>query len=281
MYEKKRIYIVVKTYPTISEKYSELVCTAGILEDGSWVRLYPIPFRLLKDEQKYPKYSWIEVEIERNLSDFRPESYRPNIETLTVQKSQGKDKRNVNWEERSEIIFKNQKTYTNLSELIAQKKEYDTSLAIFKPTKIIDFIVEHDSREWDPKKIVELIAKSKQLDMTKSIDEIQNEFKLVEKVPYKFSYKFEDDSGRQSTLMIEDWEIGMLYFNCLNNSQGREEIAIAKVKEKYFYDFVNKRDLHFFLGTTAKHHKVSRNPFIIIGVYYPPKQLHPQIHMEI
>ena len=33
MYEKKRIYILVKTYPTISEKYSELVCTAGVLED--------------------------------------------------------------------------------------------------------------------------------------------------------------------------------------------------------------------------------------------------------
>lgn len=44
MSDKKRIYIVVKTYPTISEEYSELVCTAGILEDGSWIRLYPVPF---------------------------------------------------------------------------------------------------------------------------------------------------------------------------------------------------------------------------------------------
>ena len=52
MIEKKRIYILVKTYPTISEKYAELVCTAGILEDGSWIRLYPMPFRLLTDDQK-------------------------------------------------------------------------------------------------------------------------------------------------------------------------------------------------------------------------------------
>ena len=50
--EKKRIYIVVKTYPTISKEYSELVCTAGILEDGSWIRLYPIPFKKLEFEQK-------------------------------------------------------------------------------------------------------------------------------------------------------------------------------------------------------------------------------------
>jgi hypothetical protein len=45
--ERKRVYIVVKTYPTISTKYAELVCTAGILEDGSWIRLYPLRFRTL------------------------------------------------------------------------------------------------------------------------------------------------------------------------------------------------------------------------------------------
>jgi hypothetical protein len=84
MPEKKRVYILVKTYPTISEKYSELVCTAGVLEDGSWIRLYPMPFRLLDDEQKYPKYTWVDVEVERNTSDFRPESYRPNTSTMKV-----------------------------------------------------------------------------------------------------------------------------------------------------------------------------------------------------
>jgi len=52
MTETKRVYILVKTYPTISEKYAELVCTAGVLEDGSWIRLYPMPFRLLTDDQK-------------------------------------------------------------------------------------------------------------------------------------------------------------------------------------------------------------------------------------
>jgi len=45
--ERKKVYIVVKTYPTISKKYSEIVCTAGILENGDWIRLYPIPFRKL------------------------------------------------------------------------------------------------------------------------------------------------------------------------------------------------------------------------------------------
>jgi hypothetical protein len=85
MFVRKRVYILVKTYPTISRKYAELVCTAGILEDGSWIRLYPIPFRLLEDDQKFPKYTWIEVDVERNTKDFRPESYRPDISTLSVE----------------------------------------------------------------------------------------------------------------------------------------------------------------------------------------------------
>ena len=42
-----KILIAVKTYPTLSEKYDELVCTAGFREDGSWIRIYPVPFRKL------------------------------------------------------------------------------------------------------------------------------------------------------------------------------------------------------------------------------------------
>ena len=45
--EREKVLITVKTYPTLSRKHGELVCTAGVREDGSWVRLYPIPFRLL------------------------------------------------------------------------------------------------------------------------------------------------------------------------------------------------------------------------------------------
>ena len=43
--EKQRILVTVKPYPTLSRKYGETVCTAGIREDGTWVRIYPVPFR--------------------------------------------------------------------------------------------------------------------------------------------------------------------------------------------------------------------------------------------
>ena len=49
-----KVLISVKTYPTLSERYDELVCTAGFLEDGSYFRLrslqigYTIPVSLFK-----------------------------------------------------------------------------------------------------------------------------------------------------------------------------------------------------------------------------------------
>jgi hypothetical protein len=261
--ERKRIFIVVKTYPTISKEYSELVCTAGILEDGSWIRLYPIPFRKLDLEQKYPKYTWIEVEVDRNTKDFRPETYRPVLETLVIQ-DHAKE-----WEERRNIIFSNKKIYTNMQELISKAKTEKKSLAVFKPTKIHDFIYKEVDREWDKGKLSILKGLSKQMNFFQTPEEIADEFKTVRKVPYEFSYVFEDDSGHKSTLMIEDWELGMLYFNCLQNANEVESVALSKVKDK-FLTYFNTRDLYFFLGTTKQYHNVARNPFIIIGVFYPP-----------
>ena len=265
MAEKKRIYIVVKTYPTISKEYSELVCTAGILEDGSWIRLYPVPFRKLDFDQKYPKYTWIEVEAVRNAADFRPETYRPDLATLSVCEKPKK----ADWDERRRIVFKNKKIYTNLQELIYKAKTDGTSLAVFKPTKVLDLIIEPTEREWDADKLAILRGLSQQMSLFQTPEEIEHELKVIPKVPYKFSYRFEDETGKQSTMMIEDWEIGMLYFNCLKRAEGDEGVATAKVLEKYYDEFL-KKDLHFFLGTTKQFHNVAPNPFIIIGAFYPP-----------
>jgi hypothetical protein len=265
-YEKKRIYIVVKTYPTASKEYAELVCTAGVLEDGTWIRLYPIPFRKLDDEQKFRKFTWIEAEVIRNTSDFRPETYRPNIESIALVQRP----KTVDWDERKRIIFKNKQVFTNLEMLIKEaKSDAKTSLAVFKPTKIHSLVVEEDEREWDDKILKSLHLKSMQLNVFQTPEETEIEFKTVQKVPYKFSYSFEDDAGIKSTLMITDWEIGMLFFNCLKRTKGNEKVAIEKVREKYFDEFLTK-DIYFFLGTTKQFHNVGPNPFIIIGVFCPP-----------
>ena len=70
--------------------------------------------------------------------------------------------------------------------------------------------------------------------------------------------------------MVEDWEIGALYWNCLKSAKGNEKKTLDQVKNKYF-DWMLKRDIYFFHGTTLLNHYVSKNPFIIVGVYCPPE----------
>jgi hypothetical protein len=80
----ERILITVKTYPTLSAKYGELVCTAGLRENGSWIRIYPVPFRSLEEYQKFEKYRIIEAQVIRNPKDPRPESHKVNFESLAL-----------------------------------------------------------------------------------------------------------------------------------------------------------------------------------------------------
>ncbi len=270
MSERKRICIAVKTYPSISTKYIETVCTAGVTEDGEWIRLYPVKFRMLKDDKKYKKFSWIELDVERNTSDFRPESHRPlNLDMATITAEKRLKSGKPDWDSRRKILFNNQTIFSNLSELINKAKTDGTSLALFKPAQIVDFVIEKSEREWNTEKLQSLYAQSQQLNMFQTQEEIEREFRVVPKVPYKFSYLLKDDSSKQSKMMIEDWEIGMLYFNCLRDSNGDEKVAVEKVKQKYLTEF-SKRDLYLILGTTKQFHNVAPNPFIIIGVFYPP-----------
>jgi len=265
MAQRYKVLIVVKTYPSISLKYDELVCTAGFLENGDWVRIYPIPFRKLDFEKQYSKYQWIELELEKNSQDFRPESFKPvNIETMQLLdkvEADGKD-----WALRRKLCLN--KVYTNLTDLIAEAKNelIRTSLAVFKPKRITNFIIENESREWDKEKLDIVMANRKQLNLfaSKTISE-----DVADKLPYKFSYVFEDETGREATFMIEDWEIGALYWNSLRVNAGSEIKAKEAVIKKYYLEFVGKKDIYFFLGTTRQWHLVSPNPFVIIGIFYP------------
>ena len=261
-----KVLITVKTYPTLSAKYDELVCTAGFREDGTWIRLYPVPFRKKSYNEQYKKYDWIEVDLVKNTSDFRPESYRPkSIDTeINVVGHIGTKS---NWEERKKICLG--KIYYNLTELIAEAKDKNicTSLAVFKPTEILDFYAEPVEREWDKDKL----AKLNQLNLFETNQE--GKFEVVQKLPYKFKFKIIDNQGKESNMMIEDWETGQLYWNCLARHEGDEQKAIADVRKKYFDDFAKTKDLHFFLGTTQAHHHVSLNPFMSIGTFQPKMDL--------
>ena len=263
---RMRVLITVKTYPLPSRSYDELVCTAGILEDGSWVRIYPVPFKFLH----WDKYQWIELDlVPHRTQDFRPESHRPVSHDLSEVEFVKKLGTAKHWLERK-LALKQTHTYTSMTSLIAASaKPRNVSLAKFQPAGIRKFIVEPDEREWKAEWLIAL----KQMDMMAADNDPSTPRVPIDKIPYKFKYEFEDRDGRISTMAIEDWEIGALYRNCLHRADGDEDLALDKVRQRYDDEFRAKKDITLFLGTTLEHHRRRHtNPFTIIGVFYPPRQ---------
>lgn len=263
---KTKVLITVTTYPLPSRSYDELVCTAGILEDGSWIRIYPVPLSFLNQVKKdtgFKKYTWIEIDLKKRADDFRPESHSPTNYNIRIHNTL--DTSNY-WRERKFYCLKN--FYTNKNKLIEDSKNpKNISLATFKPSKITGFEIENDSSEWKD----EWKELRKQTNLFENIN--SDPEKLIPKIPYKFYYIFEDDEGVSSKLMIEDWEIFELYKNCQRTYQD-ENIALQKVKEQYFNNFVQEKDIYLFLGTTMQwHRRRATNPFVIIGVFYPKKEV--------
>jgi hypothetical protein len=267
---RKKILLTVTTYPLPSRSYDELVCTAGVLEDGSWICLYPVPLSFLSQLKhngvvKTTKYTWIELNVRQRTDDFRPESHSPaDYEFKDLVLGENLDTA-YNWAKRKEICLQN--VYSNLTKLLEDSKDpKNVSLATFKPAKITGFEVEADDRDW--KDVWEQLKNQQTL-----FTEKEENRTPIRKVPYKFFYRFEDDEGRSSRLMIEDWEIGQLYWNCLQAANNDEKTAINKVKLKYDVEFRLEKDIYLFLGTTKEwHRRRSPNPFVIIGVFYPKKE---------
>jgi len=269
-----KVLITVMTYPTLSKNHLETVCTAGFKEDGSWIRIYPVPHRLLGWNKKYRKWQYIEVDLEKNLKDSRPESYHiRDIDTLKVIDKEDNGK--VDWSSRMSWIKKGKKIYDDMSEILQHTKEGEMSLAVLKPTEFIGFEVEKEKDLNDYNRRLKEIQKKyeadqMQLSLFEDKTSANSTFEFAKKIPYKFYYKFKTKDGIVRRLMIEDWEIGMLYLKCLKNGIAENE-AIRKVREKY-EGFIKDRDVYLLIGTQYKWQNMNaKDPYVIIGVFYPPK----------
>ena len=173
-----------------------------------------------------------------------------------------------NWSERRRLLLESAQVYDRLDDLIEGAKANDLSLAVFKPTRITDFIWESEDSEWDAKKLEEMRTLHSQLELFED-NSWRETFKIIPKLPYSFSYRFQDSIGRRSELQVLDWETGALFWNCLDSTDGDEAQALRKVHEKYFDSFLTT-DLHFFLGTTQQFHSWAPNPWVIVGVFPIP-----------
>lgn len=250
MPERKKILVTVKTYPQPSDKYHETVCTAGVCEDGSFIRIYPMPFRSLEDGYHFKKYQWITVDVEKNISDPRPESYKAYPSTLEL----GEHISSKKWDVRAHHIFKKHSptTQCKLNELYGTK----ASLGIVKPKEVRDFTYEPDSPEWSPKQKEGM----RQLFLDRPAC-------TLEKIPWRFKYDFlcENPRCKGHYCTIEDWEVFQLFRN-MRQKYG-ESTALTMVKDTFLNKLCSpKKDVHFFVGMHNRH-----RVWMIIGLFCPPK----------
>ncbi len=250
MGQRTKVLITVKTYPLPSKSHYELVCTGGVREDGSFIRLYPIDYRYRPYWQWYKKYQWIEVEVERYEKDPRPESYRPIGEIRTLGKELGTDR---NWAERKRYVLA-QGVQTMCA--LRAKPQQEKSLGIIRPKDVSDFKIEPATRDWKPK--------------WKKLFQEQDLFgpdrKPLEKIPYKFSYAFtcHEPGCSGHKMMIEDWEIGELFRKM--RAKFRDEcVATEKVRQRFFDQVCGPNiDTHFYVGTVLSH-----GTWVILGAFWP------------
>ncbi len=193
-----RLLVTVKAYPSVSTKYNELVCCAGITEERKWVRLYPVPYRDLPNHTQFQKYDIVEVTCERREAhkDNRPESWCPKLDTMRV--IGHLDVNRGDWSERLKWIEPTVlRGFGELSELQAKENK---SLGAFRSGKILGVEVAAEKSEWSDAQL----AAINQTDLFSAKEPL-------EKVPYRFRLGFEDELGQPHWLSVIDWEFFQLW----------------------------------------------------------------------
>jgi hypothetical protein len=246
--------ITVRTYPVPARKGVEFSCTAGITDQGKWIRLFPVPYRFLEEDQRFKKYQWIEVETTKSTNDLRPESHKLRSETIQVGKTISPDHE---WRERRTIL----KPLMSFSLCGLQKEREHNgfpSLGIIKPAKISRLVIEKTGSTWTESELSIL----GQLDLFQKAPK-----ETLEKLPFVFKYDFKcsEPSCGGHSCTCTDWELGQSYRKWRREYGGEWEQAF---RQRYETEMIDKFDTHFFVGNLHQY----PNAWIIIGLFYPPKQ---------
>jgi len=255
IYHTKKVLITVKTYPLPSKRTIEASCTAGITEDGNWIRLFPLPFRYLEYEKQFKKYQWIEARVTK-ASDPRPESYKVVLDSITLVGKRLQTSRN--WQVRKDIILP--LAAPSLCYLQRTKTETEVTLGIFKPRIIRELIIEpEEDPDWTEGELA-ILSQQSMFDK-KSV-------KPLEKIPLKFIYSFfcNDPQCKGHRLSVTDWELGEAYRKWRRQYGNHWENYF---RQRFEYEVIYSFDTYFYVGTIRAHPDV----WIIVGLFYPHKEV--------
>jgi len=257
-WEAKRVLITVRTYPAPSRQSIEVSCTAGITSEGQWIRLYPIPYRHMPEDQRFTKYQWVSLSA-RKASDPRVESYRPNLDTLRIESAPlgNQDA----WAAKRSRVFPLKAP--SMCGLQAQRDLTGSpTLGFIKPT-IERLEIIPVSAEWTPDQLAAL----RQFPLFATTPS-----KELEKIPFKFVYHYKcaADGCAGHEMSCTDWEMMQSWRNWSESYGASWEAAF---RNRYEREMIEKYDTHFYVGTL----RANPNAWIVIGLWYAPYTAQAQL----
>lgn len=260
-YTPTKILIWGKTYPELSRRYRETVCTGGVLEDGSPVRLYPVPLRYLDRDEQYQKYDWIELAIARNPQDARPESYR--VKTDHMKFLGHLEPGGEGWPSRKDFMFRNADwQFPNVDALKSAHEASGRSLGIIRPGQIDEVRMEEkpaaEASEF-AKRLEEILSQGELFgSKPKELQYLRFHLKLLWRCaePCSVCRRAPHD------MKVLDWEALEL--------ARRLGFQVAKTRLEEITN-LETMDFHLFMGNFAQH----PSAFGIVGLWYPMKSSTP------
>ncbi|RDJ10083.1 hypothetical protein B5K05_13185 [Rhizobium phaseoli] len=261
------ILILCKTYPSPSGKYAETTCVAGVDEKGSLIRLFPVPFRLIAEEQQFKKWQWIKAKVEKAKKDHRPESFTIKTDTIeggaVVQP--GKD-----WGERRRLLSVI-KPFGHFDDIEVARQEGRLSLALLQPARIIALDIEPVTNpDWTEEDLAKLLGGQRQGGLFDQDD--KPSIRTLRKLPFDFYYRYECGEGTTAKVFrhkLVDWEVGALYLTC-DRLYGADWERHFRAKLE---DDLPSKDLMLLMGNQHRF----QDQWLIISLIYPPHPLQGEL----
>jgi hypothetical protein len=254
----------VKAYPALSKTYGEVSCIAGVRvcadETPEWVRLYPVPFRALDDAQQFGKYQPVSVRVSAHGGDRRPETRRPDRDSITIVGNPISTRNG--WEARRRFV--EPLMVSSMCEVLRKQRVDGTSLAVFRPKRVLDLLISPADVQEEKVRIAKAWAAQPSLLADVAASEKGHQLREIEQIPWTFRYRYEcdDDACNGHTQSIVDWEIAAFYRQVRRYDDWQD-----RVKARWLGELCgNDRDTAFFVGNMHQH----LSSFLVLGVWWPP-----------
>lgn len=239
--------ILIKAQPHRSSRYFETVCCAGIGRDRRWRRQYPVPFRILKDNQKFGRWQWISYDYVRPKDDRRAESQKVLSKSLTAE---GQMKR----VERADFLA------PLIRDSLRESDDLRESLALIRPKSIRLEAIEKSASDLSYETI-----KHKELAAQLSLLEEDEEVEPLTPCRMQFVLHWIDQDGKKHRQDCDDWET-VAAFNRFDRQYG-EQLAVKYLKEKYEEQYLSAGlVLGFSTHSRRNIENSTKNQWLLVGL---------------